>query len=105
MLAVSAPSSHHRRIHGAWRMADQARRAARRLNAGAIASMVASASFLAFSWYLPGELLSAFCLGVSFAGLIVSVLLLSYASYVGFGVSDNERIGRRRRNIVEKRQP
>ncbi len=86
-------------------MADQARRAARRLNAGAIAAMVASASFLAFSWYLPGELLSAFCLGVSFAGLIVSVLLLSYANYTGSSVSDNRRIGRLRRSIGEKRQP
>jgi len=105
MLAVSAPSSHHRRFHGAWRMADQARRVARRLNAGAIAAMVASASFLAFSWYLPGELLSAFCLGVSFAGLSVSVLLLSYAGYVGSNVSGNGRFGRRRRDIGEKTQP
>jgi hypothetical protein len=105
MPAVSAPRSHHRRFHGALRMADQARRAARRLNAGAIAAMVASASFLAFSWYLPGELLSAFCLGVSFAGLIVSVLLLSYANYTGSSVSDNRRIGRLRRSIGEKRQP
>jgi hypothetical protein len=88
-------------------MADQGRRdAARRLNTGAIAGIVASASFLAFSWYLPGEILSAFCLGVSFAALSVSVLLLSYANYVlTSSVSDKGRIGRLRRDIGEKRQP
>ncbi len=105
MPAASAPRSHQRRFHRALRMADQAPSAARRLNTGAIAAMVASASFLAFSWYLPGEILSAFCLGVSFAALSLSVLLLSYANYVGSSVSDNRRIGRLRRNIGEKRQP
>jgi len=86
-------------------MADQARLAARRLNSGAIAAIVASASFLAFSWYLPGEILSAFCLGVSFAALSVSALLLSYANYALSSVSDKSRIRRLRRDIEEKRQP
>jgi hypothetical protein len=82
-------------------MVDQARGVARRFEAGAIAAMIASALFLAFSWYLPGEVLSAFCLGVSFAGLSVSVLLVSYANYVRSGVSDNGRVGRLRRNTDE----
>lgn len=79
-------------------MTDRTREAARRLNAGAMAAMVVSASFLGFSWYLPGEILSAFCLGVSFAGLSVSVLLLSYANYVHFSASD----GKRRRGLWRK---
>jgi hypothetical protein len=86
-------------------MSDQGRRAARRLNSGAIAAIVTSASFLAFSWYLPGEILSAFCLGVSFAALSVSALLLSYANYALSSVSDKSRIRRLRRDIDEKRQP
>ena len=57
-------------------------RTSRLLDTGAIAAMFASAFFLAAAWLLAGEVLSAFCLGVSFAMLSASVLLLSYAQHV-----------------------
>ncbi len=47
-----------------------------------MAAIFASAFFLAGSWLLAGEVLSAFCLGMSFALLSASVLLLSYAHHV-----------------------
>ena len=83
-------------------MADQAHRTAHLLEAGAIATMFASAVFLAVSWYLPGEILSAFCLGVSFAGLSASVLLLSYANHVRSNTSDKTRTARFRRGFGKK---
>lgn len=63
-------------------MKQPGKRTSRLLDTGAIAAMFASAFFLAASWLLEGEMLSAFCLGVSFATLSASVLLLSYAHHV-----------------------
>lgn len=63
-------------------MNQSAKRTTKLLDTGAIVAMFASAFFLAASWLLAGEVLSAFCLGVSFATLSASVLLLSYAHHV-----------------------
>ena len=63
-------------------MTQSGNRTSKLLDIGAIAAMFASAFFLAGSWFLVGEVLSAFCLGASFATLSASVLLLSYAHHV-----------------------
>lgn len=66
-------------------------RAAKLFDTAAIACMFAAAFFLAASWLLAGDVLSAFCLGVSFATLSASVLLLSYAHHVRAGARRNPR--------------